>query len=102
MKKKSTPAKKGALKKTAPKKKTTVAKKAAPQKAAPKKRIPKKAAPKKANRNEAVEFESFRPICITDNVRLDDRCMSKSEAFEIAQAHRRDTHPHHSVDIESC
>ena len=83
-------------KKATPKK--AVVKKAVVKKAAPKKAAPKKAAPKKA----AALVESFRPVCITEDIRLDERCMTRSEAFAIAQAHRNGTNPRHSVDIESC
>jgi len=109
MKKKSGSAKKAA-KKTPAKKKATPAKKAASKKTAAKKATPKKATPKKATFDmeasgdagfrEADAGASFRPVCVTQGIRLDERCMTREEAFEIAQRHRRQTR--HSVDVESC
>jgi hypothetical protein len=108
MKKKSSPTKKTAVKKTDSKKKVVIAKKnlapkkAAVKKATPKKAVPKKAAPRSAGFRDDDLAESFRPICITQGIRLDERCMTKREAFEIAQEHRRNTSPRHRVDVESC
>jgi len=92
MKKKSSQAKKVAVKKAVPKKK----------KAVPKKAVPKKAALRSVGSRGAGLAESFRPICLTENKRLSEECMTEKEAFDIAQAHRKSTSPRHSVDVESC
>ena len=93
-----------------PIKKKPAAKKAGLSKATKVKRVPKKTAAKKAparnlTRGNAslineVSLVSYRPVCETEDIRLDDRCMSKKDAFDIAQAHRLNTG--HKVDIESC
>ena len=95
MKKKSNSAKKTNVKKAGTKRKV-----ATTQKVSLKKAAPKKIATRSAGFRDTGVTDFFRPICITQGIRLDEQCMSESQAFEIAQAHRRNTG--HRVDVESC
>jgi len=98
MKKKNSP-KKAAAKKAAPKK--AASKKTAPKKPTPKKAAPKKSAPKKDA--AALKADGFRPVCITEGIRLSSQCMSEAAAFAAAQAHKNlPGNHHHQVDTESC